>query len=336
MKYRYCQVIPYGLEKSYWYLCEKGIERDDYVLVPAGVENQLCKGMVRFVKEFEEDEVPFPLERMKKIAKKITESEYFDNTIDATALKPKPDPNEAIKEFDTYIYNGEYDNVFRWACRHHYDAITDETMCDYVIRAYLEAGTHGIGGAYANLGTMYYSGTGVEANPKKALTYYRKAADLGDMHSLSNLGYCYYYGQLGKVDYKKAYEYFHLAALMGDNAALYKVGDMYRDSRYVEVNLGVAFKLYSKAYENEVQRKANDYETNLPDIEMRLAEMYLVGSGCEVDTVKAFKYITHALNGFYARRKTDPYADELISRAQMLMQEIQEQLDEEFKAEKNK
>ena len=62
---------------------------------------------------------------------------------------------------------------------------------------------------------MYSNGQGVEQDYKKAVEWYRKAAEQGHADAQNNLGFMYYTGQGVEQDYKKAVEWYRKAAEQG-------------------------------------------------------------------------------------------------------------------------
>lgn len=66
-----------------------------------------------------------------------------------------------------------------------------------------------------NLAICYNSGYGTSRDMEKAIYWYTKAANDGNVHAMSNLAYCYYYGNGVDKDHKKALYYFEQAASKG-------------------------------------------------------------------------------------------------------------------------
>ena len=58
--------------------------------------------------------------------------------------------------------------------------------------------------AQFNLGSLYYSGNGVEQSYSKALYWFTKAAERGESTSQFNLGIAYYNGEGVEQSYSKA------------------------------------------------------------------------------------------------------------------------------------
>ena len=66
---------------------------------------------------------------------------------------------------------------------------------------------------------MYDTGEGVPEDDRKALRWFRKAAEHGLARAQNNLGRMYAEGQGVLEDYVKAYAWFNVAAAQGDKAA---------------------------------------------------------------------------------------------------------------------
>lgn len=82
-------------------------------------------------------------------------------------------------------------------------------------------------------GYCYQYGIGCEINYEKAMDYYRKAADMNIPDAFCNVGYLYEYGNGNvKQDYNKAYEWFKKAADMNYAEAMLAIGDMYFKGEY--------------------------------------------------------------------------------------------------------
>ena len=70
--------------------------------------------------------------------------------------------------------------------------------------------------AQYNLGWMYDTGEGVEANPEEAIDWYGEAAKQGDHYAPYNIGFLYYTGTGVTVDVSKVQFWFLFARLNGN------------------------------------------------------------------------------------------------------------------------
>ncbi len=85
--------------------------------------------------------------------------------------------------------------------------------------------------AQLNLGYMYLYGlNGLKTDYKKALHYYKLAAEKDDPEALNNLGSLYFNGLGTTVDYKKAIEYFDRASRLGSDDAAVSLAIIYLGS----------------------------------------------------------------------------------------------------------
>lgn len=340
-KFVYCTVLPAGFESTYYYLSFLGeLEMGTRVEIPFGAENHLIAGTVLNCRTFNEDEVPFPLEKMKSITRILGEMKFKEYL--AKAEKPKKKvqlksldsflskTSADLDEVDELIEDEDYDGIFCWADKHH-DCVDNPEILQKVLECYELCVGQNMPQAALNLGTMYYNGRVVEQDFRKAAHYYKIAADAGIPIALCNLGYCFYYGRHQDVDYEKAYEYFLKGALLHDDInCLYKIGDMYLNGYGVEQNKTYAFILYRRAWEM-CEKKKEDMESYycLPDLQFRMGKCFLRGDGTRIDAEIALNFLTQALCGFYARRKTDPFVDGLIQSTREFIEKAQEMLEDE-------
>ncbi len=73
--------------------------------------------------------------------------------------------------------------------------------------------------ALFNLGWMYANGRGVVPDPEKAIGFYSRAADQGNVSAQLHLGFMYLNGEGGAQDESVALEWFRKAAAQGDESA---------------------------------------------------------------------------------------------------------------------
>ena len=71
-----------------------------------------------------------------------------------------------------------------------------------------------------DLGRMYGNGNGVQADPAKALIWFKRAADLGDPGGMAGLGWLYQEGKGVGTDLTKAVMWYRRAADHGNAAAM--------------------------------------------------------------------------------------------------------------------
>jgi len=120
-------------------------------------------------------------------------------------------------------------------------------------------------------------------NESLAFTYYKKAADLGDVYSMYKLGCCYYKGTGTLVDYHTAFAWFLKAADLGDDKASYNTGYCYYKSKGVSENFIYAFKYFKKSAD-----RGHSYA------KYYLGECYILGRGTNRNEDKGYSLIEEA------------------------------------------
>ena len=340
-KLRYCSVQPKYMESVYVYLSDEDVKIGTFVEVPFGRNDTLWKGEVVDVNFYAPEAVPFPLEKMKSIARVISKEEYEYEEHEEPETEIEEDDGllitiddedweDDLDEADSYIEEENYEAMFDWANEHR-DCLESPAVMEKVRLCYELCTEQNDPVAALNLGAMYYTGQGAPQDYKEAVRLYEIAAAAGGpggCRALCNIGYCYYYGRHQKPDYEKAYHYFSLCALLYDDPnSLYKLGDMYKNGLAVEKSDRYAFMLYDRAY-RAIHREDEDPFCKA-DIELRIGEALLRGYVIERNVELAHAILTQALIGFYERRKEDPFVGSLIENTKALIQEAQRILDKE-------
>jgi hypothetical protein len=80
-------------------------------------------------------------------------------------------------------------------------------------------------GAQCVVGQAYLNGEGVPKDQAKALQWFRKTAEAGNMEGQRNLGHAFAQGQGTPVDVVEAYQWLSVAAKQGDKAAKAELAD---------------------------------------------------------------------------------------------------------------
>jgi len=81
-------------------------------------------------------------------------------------------------------------------------------------------------GAQCVVGQVYLKGEGVPKDQEKALQWFRKAAEAGNMEGQRNLGHLFAQGQGTPVDAVEAYQWLSVAAKQGDKVAVEELADL--------------------------------------------------------------------------------------------------------------
>ena len=328
MKYRYCSVLPVNQHTTYSYIADFDIQVHAFVEIPFGPHDSLTQGVVMAVTECTAKEAPFPVEKTKHITREITKEEFFKH-LRSNSTSPSSDRiEEELAEVEIFLAEDDYDGMMQWADQH-FDCLDCPPLMEKVLECYERCVEQNNPEAALSLGSMYYNGTFVQRDYKKAAALYEIAAKAGDSQALTNLGYCYFYGRHQEVDYAKAMQYFMLGALLYNDAnCLYKLGDMYNSGLFVPKNVIYGFKLYERAF-HAIKNEEEDSAIGA-DIRFRIGKAVLHGEGINKDIPLAFDLLSHALSGFYARRKTDPFVGSLIEKTKALIIEAEEKMDQEI------
>lgn len=165
------------------------------------------------------------------------------------------------------------------------------------------------------IGSLYYSGRGVEQDYAKALEWYEKAANLGNRTAMTTSGYMYYAGEGVKKNYNKALEWYDKAANSGDAVAMVAIGSIYYERQdYVKAmewnekaaNLGepiamiwVGLMYYTGVGVKQDYAKAMEWyekaaDLGEPDAMYQIGYLYYYGQGVEQDLDKAQEWFDKA------------------------------------------
>ena len=150
---------------------------------------------------------------------------------------------------------------------------------------YKKAANQGHARAQYNLGEMYEYGNGVAQDYKKAVFWYKKAANQGHADAQNNLGFMYSEGIGVEQDDKEAVSWYQKAANQGNAAGQENLGWMYKRGK------GVA-KDYKKAV-YWLEKAANQGSVAL---QYNLGGMYHEGDGVAKDYKKAASWYQKAAN----------------------------------------
>ena len=99
------------------------------------------------------------------------------------------------------------------------------------------------------LALAYEHGRGVRKHAKRALAYYQKGAELGNLDCLANLGVYYIEGEKVPEDKEKGFRLCLKAAEQGNGVAMRAVGTCYQFGHGVRDDMKKAIYWYEKALE---------------------------------------------------------------------------------------
>ena len=130
------------------------------------------------------------------------------------------------------------------------------------------------------LGQMFYSGTGTVKDVPAAISYFEKAARLGNIHAQYMLGKIYLDANGSYENAEKAILWLTKAADSGSSLAQYAMGKLYRDGNHVEMDLEKAAELFTLSAE-----QGNQYAA------YALGRLYLADEGIPRDMEDAIKWL---------------------------------------------
>ena len=171
-------------------------------------------------------------------------------------IEPLEDIYFASETSKTKILNEYYNNkisenkdtakLFIWGYRYEYGIgiPKDEKKA---VEWYKKAAEMGDAGAQNNLGNCYRNGIGVTKDEIIAVEWYKKAADKGDAGAQNNLGNCYRSGIGVTKDEIIAVEWYKKAADKGNAEAQNNLGYCYQYGIGLPNNLRKAVEWYKKA-----------------------------------------------------------------------------------------
>ncbi len=139
--------------------------------------------------------------------------------------------------------------------------------------------------AINNLGSLYYSGIGTEADVGKAMDMFDKAHKLGNIEAAVNLAFLYMTDNPRSKDSQKAISLFETAANANNPTAQFMLGYARLHGFIVEQDYGKAFELMQKS-------ALAKYD----EAQYRTAIMYMEGKGVPQNYGKAVAFLEAAAN----------------------------------------
>lgn len=142
---------------------------------------------------------------------------------------------------------------------------------------------HLTGDVMLNIGYIYDSGKGVAQDYAAAMTWYRRAADQGNIVAQYNIGLLYSNGHGVKQDYAEAAVWYRKAAEQGYAEAQNNLSALYQNAQGVQEDHVEAFVWMQKAAEQ-----------GLSIAQSNLAAMYADGQGTKKNIAKARQWYKKA------------------------------------------
>lgn len=112
---------------------------------------------------------------------------------------------------------------------------------------YKKAAENGNVIAQFNMGEIYDSGNGVKQDFAKAASWYLKAAKQGDALAQCAVGNCYFHNQGFALDYNQAAYWFRKSAMQGNAVGQRCLGICYDEGKGVSKDVKIAIEWYEKA-----------------------------------------------------------------------------------------
>lgn len=138
--------------------------------------------------------------------------------------------------------------------------------------------------ALNNLGSLYYSGVGVDRNSAKAAVLFEKSAKLGNAEAAVNLGFILISGNGREKNPQLAMQYFENASKIGSAIADFMVGYAHYRGIYRDKDLSKAAQLIKKAA-----------SAGFDEAQYVLAQMYINGQGVPQNYGTAVKNLKKAV-----------------------------------------
>jgi len=152
--------------------------------------------------------------------------------------------------------------------------------------------------AWTRLADIYFKGRTCSSgtigkNFEMAADYFEKGAKKQDARAMSGLGHCYLEGKGREKNHAQALIWFEKAAKKNIFEALLCSADLYYEgANGVVQDLGKAVKYYHRAMEHTAYKQCADDQ----DIEFKVAQCYLHGSGVERDFSEAMRFMKLSSN----------------------------------------
>ncbi|MDG4718082.1 MULTISPECIES: tetratricopeptide repeat protein [Thalassospira] len=152
-----------------------------------------------------------------------------DTSGNSTVTAPQSAPTPALETATATATNttSEVEEIYGAAHDAFYGTDRDQSYEDALTFA-RKAADLGHAGAINLLGVIYHNGLGVPQDLTEAAYHFRRAAELGEVVAMTNIADCYLHGTGVEVSLPKAVEWYEKAAVGGNAGAQYNLAAIYQ------------------------------------------------------------------------------------------------------------
>ena len=297
----YVQFTPDGREYSYL-SDDETVAAGDHVIVPAGPDNEEKLARVSRVELLSDEELPYPLEKMKKLLRKLS-SDFIDDAENAVPDSVAGSIEEALRK-----------KILEWTDWEKSECIAPPEEFDTYRELVLKGAEKDWPEALEALAYASYGGNNVfPRNFKKSEECLLRLIEVQPeplLHYYNTLGYIYYYGRSteGVPQYEKAYQYFSIGAILGAYESRYKLADMLVAGKGVPKNVEAAAILVKSLYqENRDLLEEGNVMCKFADVALRLGGLHERGDGVEQSLESAYSLYLQASYAIKERMKAGEY-----------------------------
>ena len=285
--------------RPYNYLTDDAsISAGDHVIVPVGPDNEEKLATVVLAFSVEDEEMPYPAEKMKKVLRKLSE-DFIDDASQAVPGSISDSIEEALRS-----------KILEWTDWEKNECTAPEEEYDTYRELVLKGAEKDWPEALEALAYASYGGNNVfPTNWKKSEECLLRLIEIQPEplpQYYNTLGYIYYYGRStgGVPQYEKAYQYFSIGAILGAYESRYKLADMLVDGKGVPKNVEAAAILVKSLYkENRDLLEEGKADCKFADVALRLGGLHERGDGVEEDLKAAYALYLQASYAIKERMK---------------------------------
>ena len=298
----FVEFTPEG--RSYSYLSDDAsIAAGDHVIVPVGPENEeKLATVVRTEEVASGADLPYPLEKMKKVLRKLSEA-FVDEASEAV-------PGSISGSIDEALRN----KIVEWTDWETNQCTAPEEEFDTYRELVLRGAEKDWPEALEALAYASYGGNNVfPSNWKKSEECLLRLIEIQEdplPAYYNTLGYIYYYGRAngGVPQYEKAFQYFSVGAIHGVYESRYKLADMLLAGHGAPKNVSAAAILIKELYkENKDLLEEGHMDCKFADVALRLGGLHERGDGVEKDPEAAYALYLQASYAIGERMKLGEY-----------------------------